>query len=124
MKNDIETAKDHLLSYQRTLDDGLIGFRYSHEEAKMLVAYADQFIPKWISVEDGLPEEGEKVLCYCSYGVLNSIYERGEFYNNKQSNFGDRAVHSYFTEITHWMPLPNSPTRLDEAAQNKTSKNI
>jgi hypothetical protein len=46
MKNDIETAKDHLLSYQRTLDDGLIGFRYSHEEAKMLVAYADQFIPK------------------------------------------------------------------------------
>jgi hypothetical protein len=120
MKNDIDASRNFIRGHWPHLLD-----RHLRDDiAHVLVAYADQFIPKWISVEDGLPEEGEKVLCYCSYGVLNSIYERGEFYNNKQSNFGDRAVHSYFTEITHWMPLPNSPTRLDEAAQNKTSKNI
>jgi hypothetical protein len=132
MKNDIETAKDHLLSYQRTLDDGLIGFRYSHEEAKMLVAYADQFIPKWISVEERLPEIKDHIDYECSdnvfvmcddfIGVMALCMVDGfPVWCNCYGDINGDATHDDDYNVTHWQPLPS---RLDEAAQNKTSKNI
>jgi hypothetical protein len=120
MKNDIETAKDHLLSYQRTLDDGLIGFRYSHEEAKMLVAYADQFIPKWISVEESKPKADSTVIVYNGEHVFIARFD--DYYEG-EPEWQDLDANG-LDDITHWQPLPNSPSRLDEAAQNKKSKSI
>lgn len=103
MENNIETASEFLNSAQ------ISGTTWpSYEE--MLVAYADRFIPKWISVEKSLPNdctivrgysEDYNYSCDCLYEI-----EKGGFCTMldaswDQSEFGD--------SVTHWQPLPSPP---------------
>lgn len=55
--------------------------------------------PKWISVKDMLPEQGEIVLVYViDYGITTSL----------MNCFGEWS--SFLNEtVTHWMPLPEPP---------------
>lgn len=67
-----------------------------------------QQIPRWIPVEERLPEEGIEVLVSvdensddCGYHVC--LYRGGEYV---------RSESGYIFGVTHWMPLPEPP---DEA---------
>lgn len=55
--------------------------------------------PDWISVDDRLPEEGDRVLSYSNGGMMQRDY----IYRNKWESY-DRGYN-----VTHWMPLPKPP---------------
>lgn len=56
--------------------------------------------PKWISVEDGLPEKFSRVLAACCMGVFEVVYD-GKYWCKDGIRYKDT--------FTHWMPLPNAP---------------
>ena len=58
---------------------------------------------KWISVKDGLPEEGEEVIFY-------EMRDIPYYYLGYQE--GGKSWYSYTSSKafpTHWMPLPEPP---------------
>lgn len=55
--------------------------------------------PKWISVEDMLPEQGEEAIC---------IAADGDMMIGKYTEWG-WMFPCYFEELTHWMPIPQPP---------------
>lgn len=65
--------------------------------------------PKWISVEDGLPEELTPVLIFTSIteqGVCMAFVENGKWIDG----YSGRGIALMQQElITHWMPLPEPP---------------
>ncbi len=62
---------------------------------------------EWISVDDRMPQEGEKVLIYIPFrGVhLNyvSYVEGGKWF--VPAMYGRNNI----TDVTHWLPLPEPP---------------
>lgn len=66
--------------------------------------------PKWISAKDRLPEDGACVLCNNGFGVQSiAIYNNNlGFYNYDEDLW-----------VTHWMPLPPSPTTEESSATEK-----
>lgn len=71
--------------------------------------------PKWISVEDQLPEDGANVLClyeYFRYGDFNCMFrsiDRGYFINGR---FGGEPTMGHKAKVLYWMPLPPFPEEL------------
>ena len=59
--------------------------------------------PKWISVEERLPEAGQRVLCYCRA----NIYEVMKMRTDGRWVANDMVLRNSF--VTHWMPLPEAP---------------
>ena len=58
-------------------------------------------LPRWISVADELPKDGEYVATINTVGVKDvRHYSHGKWY----SNFGNE-----YDDITHWMHLPKMP---------------
>ena len=88
------------------------GFAFSPTDAaanmKAAVHFIGSFgqqIPRWIPVEERLPEEGIEVLVSvdensddCGYHVC--LYRGGEYV---------RSESGYIFGVTHWMPLPEPP---------------
>lgn len=57
--------------------------------------------PRWISVHDKLPKDGQHAATINKVGVQDvRHYSHGKWY----SNFGNE-----YDDITHWMPLPQPP---------------
>ena len=56
-------------------------------------------VQEWISVKDRLPEQGEEAIC---------IAADGDMMIGKYTEWG-WMFPCYFEELTHWMPLPESP---------------
>lgn len=86
-----------------------------HLEAERDAALAK--VPKWISVEERLPENGNDVLCwyeYYRYGDYNRMYQtygigccwNGTWCGDVSS--GSRA------KVLYWMPLPEPPKEASE----------
>lgn len=71
------------------------------------VAQLEAAQPKWISVEDRLPDAGEKVMV-C--GVKNGI-QVGAFHMKLRPENNRRWWWKKDTilEVTHWMPIPQMP---------------
>ena len=67
-------------------------------------------VPKWISVEDRLPEShDEKADCYL---VTDGEFIWMAYYACKEWQFAECTDSPYvidWTDITHWMPLPELP---------------
>lgn len=65
-------------------------------------ALREQEDRKWVSVEDRLPEDGVRVLTACDDGVVRLGISKGGFPSvvNRSHRFSD---------VTHWMPLPEPP---------------
>ena len=80
-----------------------------------LLAHIEQE-PKWVSVEDRLPEYGEYLVSPIPNGDLNIITANylpskkvwtQDFYNGY--DYEDMNV-----KVTHWMPLPSPPQGIDK----------
>ena len=56
-------------------------------------------VQEWISVDDRLPEQGEKAIC---------IDADGDMMIGKYTEWG-WMFPCYFEELTHWMPVPEPP---------------
>ena len=63
-------------------------------------------VPKWISVEERLPEEGERVLCTDGH----CVFEQYRVPLSCVYGTWDRGgLKSPMQNVTHWMPLPEPP---------------
>ena len=60
--------------------------------------------PKWISVEDRLPEDGQRVVGIAKNGMTGIMD-----YKVDDTPFAARVFGRYFSEIIWWMPLPEPP---------------
>lgn len=75
--------------------------------AEMGVGFGEKVsgqIPKWISVEEGLPEDGQRVVAIVKNGMTGIMD-----YKADGTPFAARIFGKYFSEVTHWMPLPELP---------------
>jgi hypothetical protein len=68
---------------------------------------------EWISVEDRLPEHKERVLGYWA-ALEDGAYEGIEISWRANSNIWTSYFVPGFSEITHWMPLPEPPEKTNE----------
>lgn len=65
--------------------------------------YADQFKPKWVRVDDGLPtQEGD-------YLVFDPDFEAQMVASFSNGKFELDVSYWEPKDITHWMPLPTPP---------------
>jgi len=79
------------MSYYDTQSDLELAFEAGYEAAE----------PKWISIDEEFPKEGNQYLFY-SGGLTIILFhqERGLFF------YGENR---WCSPITHWLPLPNPP---------------
>lgn len=75
------------------------------EEMRKRIQELEAQVPKWISVEDRLPDKMDPVLILTSYGKIATAY----FGYGSEPDHGwvdwMRQEHTYGS-VTHWMPLP------------------
>ena len=63
-------------------------------------------VPKWISVEDRLPEEDGYYLC-C---IKSSLFPDRVYIDILECDKGSfEEGHIYTDTVTHWMPMPQLP---------------
>ena len=79
-------------------------------------------VPKWISVDDKLPDKDGTYLCYLQCGAIcqamydSTVAAEGKFpfgewvavYNSETRDFTDSYWEEY-DAVTHWMPCPEPP---------------
>ena len=63
-----------------------------------------KMMPKWISVEERLPEDGQRVVGIAENGMTGIMD-----YRDDGTPFAARIFGVYFSNITHWMHLPCAP---------------
>lgn len=70
------------------------------EDALAYIKQLEEQIPRWIPVEERLPEKHQGVIVHCKDGYVTLMCYDGRdwSWNGKQDNSG-----------THWMPLPEPP---------------
>lgn len=76
--------------------------------SEMMIAYADQFKPKWISIDEREPANGVDVLVYdiVSDSALVAKLDSDGYFTS--------CTHIYLEahrEVTHWMPIDPLPTK-------------
>ena len=107
----LEAVADYLLDNGVTFGAAVPGHENNYDIAEMSYnnGYAkglEDGKPKWISVEDKIPEKYGKHLC-----LLKSCAFRGCYYPmlmfHDQYGFRDGCV--YYDDVTHWIPLPEPP---------------
>ena len=59
---------------------------------------------EWISVDDRLPEDGERVLCWCAGGLLFC-----DVLHRSDGDWWMSMIGVWNIPVTHWMPLPPAP---------------
>ena len=86
--------EENLLSQEKVLDELI-----QRLEARAEVATGDD---GWISVEDRLPEEGQKVICYRDTEIAQIFITTWS---------ETEKVYEKWNAVTHWQPLPLPPTK-------------
>ena len=75
-------------------------------EATKMVKQLEARVPRWISVEERLPEPKEDVALYIRCGDVSFI-RTGWRMGNGQFICPNDSLSGY--EVTHWMPLSEPP---------------
>ena len=63
----------------------------------------------WISVEDRLPEVGERVLITCLSAISKGQVVNITRYEGANWRDGYNGIKVLSSHVTHWMPLPELP---------------
>ena len=80
--------------------------RYFGELAEY-AAQLEEEQPKWISVEERLPDAGEKVMvCGVKNGIQVGAFSGITRYGKNRRWWWKKNT---ILEVTHWMPLPDAP---------------
>jgi hypothetical protein len=94
------------------IEKWLVGYEDLEHKAELsiemetdLIEYANQ--PKWISVEDRLPESLRNVLVVYD-NEIDGYITRG-FYHGGQWEVQSYAIAKHNCKVTHWQPLPEKP---------------
>ncbi|RLX35458.1 DUF551 domain-containing protein [Escherichia coli] len=65
----------------------------------------------WISCSERMPEDGQHVIILCDGAfVLYAQYRDGEFFDVVRN--GEEFFETQSRNVTHWMPLPEPPSRM------------
>lgn len=103
-----------LLCYKGNMVMSNLGSFYNNEQTnwmwQMWLSSKAQAVQQWISVKDEMPEQGQKVLVFRPHAHEKPYKDP----NYKICTYAgeDIFINSHFEhEITHWMPLPNPPTK-------------
>lgn len=112
LETDDTSPVDHFRAcpYQPT---GLC-FRTLLEDALTYIQQLETHLPKWISVEERLPEDNLNVLVYAIGNNENSViamtsYTHNMYGYNIEGWCSPWQYFFYEYKITHWMPLPEPP---------------
>lgn len=98
-KEEILSTKDSYYS-TNVYKTGEKAYRES-DVLKAMQSYADQFKPKWISVDERLPERNKNVLVMRRKYELTAFQRDGIFYSNETA--------LKLEGIKFWQPLPPQP---------------
>lgn len=72
--------------------------------------------PKWISVDERLPEEGETVLCYYESDLMGVCTRLHEIWEDSYGYWESDDA------ITHWMPMPEPPKEVEICKRQMNEK--
>ncbi|HBC6210638.1 TPA: DUF551 domain-containing protein [Escherichia coli] len=65
----------------------------------------------WISCSERMPDDGQHVIILCDGAfVLYAQYRNGEFFDVVRN--GEEFFETQSRNVTHWMPLPEPPSRM------------
>lgn len=64
-------------------------------------------VQKWISVDDRLPEAGGYVVCIAKRNPFSRFMPMVA--RIEKNGWVNPITGQYISEVTHWMPLPESP---------------
>lgn len=84
---------------------------------------------EWVSVKDGLPEKSGEYLVYIKHHIFDDVYRDiimivgySEKYKLFNASDFSKINDSAFTDVTHWMPLPEPPS-IKKQETNKRNSN-
>ena len=114
MKNFTEQESSALLYLKLARDLGANDISINKSTCEVIVNLVERLMQKanggWISVEDRLPDNDDRVLvCYYNSKLkFNITYIDSYNGYDKWENF-DRWYDKKVWKVTHWQPLPNEP---------------
>lgn len=73
-----------------------------------VITKSDARESKWISVEDRLPEENQRVILYIPR-VMEGGNVRTGWLEPIKMWFTDGRDRLFYKQVTHWMPMPEPP---------------
>lgn len=78
-----------------------------HEDAIAMLEQLEAQVPKWISVEERLPEPGVFVVIIIRMG--EDTYLRVGWLRGAEPRWMQAGLGLIEGTVTHWMPLPDAP---------------
>ena len=64
-------------------------------------------VQEWVSVEDGLPENGGYVVCIAKRNPFSRFMPMVA--RIEKNGWANPITDQYISEVTHWMPIPQPP---------------
>jgi len=103
--------------YQRTADYAIRAMIAHQKAFEAWQASRERYVPRWISVEEGLPSLGDNVLVMMPSGInVGALIDEGEGwlwsiaqYISGNLSESECICDDDYSSITHWMPLPATP---------------
>ena len=94
----IDKIADYVVDYPRFEET-------AHEVAGLIFDLFEVCQPKWISVEDGLPEEDGRYLIM----IFNKHQPEQGTWMECEEWYGEKWTRIYHATVTHWQHLPDTP---------------
>ena len=80
---------------------------HKSRDALALIQQLEEQVPRWISVEERLPEEGVRSVCLIYADGYTCVAEWS--HDRRGDDWWFYVSGEYDPEVTHWMPLPQPP---------------
>ena len=113
----IDTGKTFIFNLERNfkVQIDFDGYHYKKEMIEWLDESPCTEREGWVSVDDGLPEDGQIIDTWNGKSNRRSVYRKlatpeqslFERYTNPHQN--ERVYVTHFPDVTHWLPLPQPP---------------